>query len=280
MDTSELARRIKKYEAVPKNVLMRRTPVIMRLDGRAFHTFSRNFVKPFDEVLMKAMQDTMKYLCENIQGCVHGYTQSDEITLVLTDYKKFTSEPWFDYEVQKMCSIAAGMATLEFNRKMQMYSRTYADTTSDEKEEKQAEIYAKAASNGAMFDCRVFNLPKEEVANNLYWRQLDAMRNSIQMLGQANFRHKELQHKNCRQIKEMLLTQKGLSWDDLPSQIQRGSCCIKGTYDFEEFYDLETLSVEPGTVRMHWVIDKDIPVFKDEGREYVNSRVYIGEENE
>ena len=138
MDTSELARRIKKYEAVPKNVLMRRTPVIMRLDGRAFHTFSRNFVKPFDEVLMKAMQDTMKYLCENIQGCVLGYTQSDEITLVLTDYKKFTSEPWFDYEVQKMCSIAAGMATLEFNRKMQMYSRTYADTTSDEKEEKHA----------------------------------------------------------------------------------------------------------------------------------------------
>lgn len=274
MDTSELARRIKKYEAVPKNVLMRRTPVIMRLDGRAFHTFTRNFVKPFDEVLMKAMQDTMKYLCENIQGCVLGYTQSDEITLVLTDYKKFTSEPWFDYEVQKMCSIAAGLATLEFNRKMQMYSRTYADTASDEKEEKQAEIYAKAASNGAMFDCRVFNLPKEEVANNLYWRQLDAMRNSIQMLGQANFRHKELQHKNCRQIKEMLLTQKGLSWDDLPSQFQRGSCCIKGTYDFE------TLSVEPGTVRMHWVIDKDIPVFKDEGREYVNSRVYIGEGNE
>lgn len=78
----------------------------------------------------------------------------------------------------------------------------------------------------------------------------------------------------------MLLTQKGLSWDDLPSQFQRGSCCIKGTYDFEEFYDLETLSVEPGTVRMHWVIDKDIPVFKDEGREYVNSRVYIGEGNE
>ena len=141
---------------------------------RAFHTFTRNFVKPFDEVLMKAMQDTMKYLCENIQGCVLGYTQSDEITLVLTDYKKFTSEPWFDYEVQKMCSIAAGLATLEFNRKMQMYSRTYADTASDEKEEKQAEVYAKAVSNGAIFDCRVFNVPKEEVANNLYWRQLDA----------------------------------------------------------------------------------------------------------
>ena len=100
-----------------------------------------------------------------------------------------------------MCSIAAGLATLEFNRKMQMYSRTYADTASDEKEEKQAEVYAKAVSNGAIFDCRVFNVPKEEVANNLYWRQLDAMRNSIQMLGQANFRHKELQHKTAARLK-------------------------------------------------------------------------------
>ena len=79
MDTSELARRMKKYEAVPKNVLMRRTPVIMRLDGRAFHTFTRNFVKPFDEVLMKAMQDTMKYLCENIQGCACACWISREI---------------------------------------------------------------------------------------------------------------------------------------------------------------------------------------------------------
>ena len=115
MDTSELAKRMKKYEAVSKNVLMKKAPVILRLDGRAFHTFTRNFVKPFDQLLMEVMQATMKYLCENIQGCVIGYTQSDEITLVLTDYKKLTSEAWFDYEVQKMCSIAASMATLEFS---------------------------------------------------------------------------------------------------------------------------------------------------------------------
>lgn len=92
MDTSALAKRMKKYEAVPKNTLIRRTPVIIRVDGRAFHTFTRGFQKPFDDVLMMAMQDTMKYLCENIQGCVLGYTQSDEITLILTDYKKLNSD--------------------------------------------------------------------------------------------------------------------------------------------------------------------------------------------
>lgn len=92
MDTSALAKRMKKYEAVPKNTLMRRTPVIIRVDGRAFHTFTKGFQKPFDDVLMRVMQDTMKYLCENIQGCVFGYTQSDEITLILIDYKKLNSD--------------------------------------------------------------------------------------------------------------------------------------------------------------------------------------------
>lgn len=85
------------YEARSKTSLVRRMPVIIRLDGKAFHTFTKGFQKPFDSMLMKAMQETMKYLCENIQGCVLGYTQSDEITLVLVDYKKLTSEAWFNY---------------------------------------------------------------------------------------------------------------------------------------------------------------------------------------
>lgn len=113
----ELGTRMKEfYESVPKTKLMRRTPVAIRIDGKAFHTFTRGFSKPFDDVLISAMQDTMKYLCENIQGCVLGYTQSDEITLILVDYKRLNSSAWFDYEVQKMCSIAASMATMAFNK--------------------------------------------------------------------------------------------------------------------------------------------------------------------
>ena len=113
----DLGKRMKTfYEQVPKTKLMRRCPVAVRIDGKSFHTFTKNFQKPFDEVLIKTMQDTMKYLCENIQGCVLGYTQSDEITLILVDYKKLTSSAWFDYEVQKICSIAASMATMAFNQ--------------------------------------------------------------------------------------------------------------------------------------------------------------------
>ena len=113
----ELGKRMKEYyESIPKTKLMRRTPVAIRIDGKAFHTFTRGFKKPFDEVLIKSMQETMKYLCENVQGCVLGYAQSDEITLILVDYKKLNSAAWFDYEVQKMCSIAASMATVAFNK--------------------------------------------------------------------------------------------------------------------------------------------------------------------
>ena len=277
MDTSALAKRMKKYEAVSKNVLMRRTPVIIRVDGRAFHTFTKGFQKPFDEVLMSAMQDTMKYLCENIQGCVLGYTQSDEIILVLTDYKRLESDAWFDYIVQKMCTIVASMATLEFNRKMKRYAVKYANSGSGGEITKQFGIYAKAINKGAMFDARVFNIPKEEVTNNIYWRQLDASRNSIQMLGQAYFSHKELQHKTCNQIQDMLMTQKEINWNDLPSHQKRGSCCVKNrrivsiSADRTETCELRDSSESENA----WVIDKEIPIFKGEGRLYIDELILL-----
>ena len=112
----DLGKRMKKYEEVSKTALMRRTPVIIRIDGKAFHTFTRGFEKPFDRILVKTMQETTKYLCQNIQGCVFGYTQSDEISLVLIDYQTLTTDAWFDYKVQKLCSIAASMATMAFNK--------------------------------------------------------------------------------------------------------------------------------------------------------------------
>ena len=171
MDKSDLAVRMKRYEQASKTYLTRRMPVVMRIDGKAFHTFTRGFKRPFDDTLRYAMKNTMKYLCENIQGCVLGYTQSDEITLVLVDYKTHTSEAWFDYNVQKMCSVGASMATMAFNR-------FFSDIISTGKSQ---EVYVKV-QNQAMFDCRAFNIPKEDVCNNLIWRQQDATRNSIQLV--------------------------------------------------------------------------------------------------
>ena len=260
------------YEQIPKTRLMRRTPVAIRIDGKAFHTFTRGFQKPFDEVLVKSMQDTMKYLCENIQGCVLGYTQSDEITLVLVDYKNLDSAAWFDYEVQKMCSIAASMATMVFNKAFAKNAgkeiiEFYDAWNITDQEKKYIATLSNAIDKGAMFDARVFNIPKEEVTNLIYWRQLDATRNSIQMVGQANFSHGELQNKSCNMIQDMLHEQKGINWNDFPTHLKRGSCCIKEEYiasgEGDKLFDLRT----------RWIIDKEIPQFKGEGREYIEKLI-------
>ena len=281
----ELGKRMKEfYEAVPKTRLVRRTPVAIRIDGKAFHTFTRGFEKPFDEVLGRTMRETMKYLCENIQGCVLGYTQSDEITLILIDYKKLTSSAWFDYEVQKMCSIAASMATMAFNRifcdNIQSYafdwktSITPQSVSIQENHLKYVETLKKAAYKGAMFDARVFNIPKEEVANLIYWRQIDATRNSIQMVGQANFSHNELQNKSCNQIQEMLFQERDINWNDFPTHLKRGSCCVKSDVSVTFATEHEDGSVTTGAVeRPHWEIDLEIPIFKEEGRQYINRRI-------
>lgn len=117
-----------------------------------------------------------------------------------------------------------------------------------------------------MFDARCFNIPKEEVTNLVYWRQLDATRNSIQMVGQANFSHKELQGKSCEKIKEMLIAEKGISWEDLHPMYKHGSCCIKVTTETD------------GVTRSSWEIDKNIPLFVGEGREYIESLIQCQEE--
>ena len=273
----ELGTRMKEfYEGVPKTRLVRRMPVAIRIDGKAFHTFTRGFQKPFDEILVKSMQDTMKYLCENIQGCVLGYTQSDEITLILVDYKHLNSDAWFDYEIQKMCSIAASMATMAFNKAFasnvaKQSKRLYSEYL-EEKDASYIDTLEIAMNKGAMFDARCFNIPKEEVANLIYWRQLDATRNSIQMVGQANFSHKELQNKSCNMIQEMLFAEKGINWNDYPTYLKRGSCCIKTTIQNPN------VDIKDGAYpKSVWMIDLDIPIFKGDGRQYIDKLIYVGE---
>ena len=264
----ELGKRMKKYESVSKTVLMRRTPVIIRIDGKAFHTFTKGFEKPFDRVLIKTMQETTKYLCENIQGCVFGYTQSDEISLVLIDYQTLTTDAWFDYEVQKLCSVAASMATMAFNKFFSINVDNCIHYYATEYEEegkygpgtieyKLCHTYQIAVEKGAMFDARAFNISKEEVTNCIYWRQLDAIRNSIQMVGQAHFSYNELHEKTCNQIQDMLHEQKGINWNDYPAYLKRGTAVKKD---------------EAGS----WCIDLDMPQFKGDDRVYLDKLIDVG----
>ena len=249
-DKTSLGDRMKGYENITRNHLISRMPVILRLDGKAFHTFTKGFAKPYDEVMAHSMQATMQYLCEHIQGCVLGYTQSDEITLVLVDYQNLNTDSWFDNNIQKMVSVAASMATWRLVDAMSSFM--YLSNQNN------PSVYEAALNKGVAFDCRAFNIPKEEVTNNILWREQDCIRNSIQALGQAHFSHKELHKKSTEDIITMVKEKTGILWNKLPIEQQRGMCCIKD---------------EEG----HWVVDHNIPIFKGEGREYIEKLINVGE---
>lgn len=242
MDTSDLAKRMKDYEMRDRYFLQKRIPVAIRVDMRAGHTFTKGFERPFDKVFMKSMQETAKYMCENMGNAKFAYVQSDEITIILVDYDTLETDCWFNYRTDKLCSISASMATMAFNRffaqevdkwGVETFGyEWYEGGTNDPEvanspEWKLSEIYSKAIDKGAMFDARCFNIPKEEVTNLIYWRQLDATRNSIQMIGQANFSHDELQNKTCDMIQDMLMTKYGINWNNFTIPCKRGTACIK-----------------------------------------------------
>ena len=262
---------MKGYENISRACLTRRVPVIIRLDGKAFHTFTRGLDKPFDKALMKIMQLTMHYLCSNIQGCVFGYTQSDEITLVLTDYATIKTDAWFGYNVQKMASVSASMATMEFNR---LFRKEFEDMVlewnPDRKdltllEDRLAKLQGKQFT--ACFDARCFSIPVDEVCNCLIWRQQDATRNSIEAVGQANFSHKQLMGKSCNEIQDMLFKEKGVNWNDFPTDCKRGSACYRVVSE-EEIDDPRNPGNKITVQRKRWVVDIGIPVFSQD-RQFV-----------
>ncbi len=272
---TEFDKRMQNYKYTSDQSLMRRTPVIIQIDGMHFHTFTKGLDKPFDGILVRSMQETAKYLCEHIQGCVLAYTQSDEINLLLIDYQSLDSQAWFDNRIQKLTSAAASLATLEFNKRFATRVNFMKSAIGYTDQYIKKSI---AAKNGATFAACAFNLPQDEVTNFFYWRQQDAIRNSIQMVGQANFSHTKLQHKSCEDIKQMLRDKSEATggaikpWEDYPMFFQRGTCIIKN----EEVLDRNDSEI---CKRFYWDVDENIPIFKGEGRNYINKLVYLNEED-
>ena len=287
----DLGTRMKEYEKRNQYYLQKRTPVAIRVDGRSFHTFTKGFKHPFDDTLMKSMQETAKYMCENIQGAKLAYVQSDEITIILTDYDALETDCWFNYRTDKLCSISASMATMAFNRVFVKNVDEWGRLTFPNWDEggtneevdvdllKLNDAYQRAIGKGAMFDARCFNIPKEEVTNLIYWRQLDATRNSIQMVGQANFSHKELQNKSCNDIQDMLHEQKGINWNDYPTVCKRGTACIKNRKIIEYLDEFKVTAklIDSTKTENSWIIDTEMPILKGEDRTYIDDLIYIGE---
>lgn len=208
-----MARMKENYESRSRHYLTRRTPVIIRIDGKAFHTYTKGLLKPFDEGLIDDMNYTAMHLCAEIQGAKCAYVQSDEISILLTDFDKLTTDAWFDYEIQKMTSVAASLATAKFND-----SRTKRYLNKVDCETHIADLELPKL---AYFDARAFNIPKEEVANYFLARQKDAVKNSIASVAQSLYSHSELKGKNQSEQQEMIF-QKGQNWNNYSAWQKRG----------------------------------------------------------
>lgn len=205
MSFDDLGDRMKGYENANRLYLTRRMPMVIRVDGKAFHTLTADMKRPWDEGMIEAMLFTAKYLCEHIQNVKLAYVQSDEISLLLTDYDRLGTEAWFDKNLQKMVSVSAAMATLAFNKN----------------------IVKSYPNKEGVFDSRAFIIPKEEVCNYFLWRQNDATRNSVQMLARANFSHKSLDGLNNSQVQDKLILEKKINWNDEATYKKWGSCIRK-----------------------------------------------------
>lgn len=188
------------YEDRTRYYLPRRTYTIIRIDGKSFHTYTKGCERPFDLSLMYDMDTTTIELCKLIEGVKLGYTQSDEISILLTDFEKVGTEAWYGGNIQKLVSISSSIATANFN----------------------AVRALRGIGNLAYFDSRTFTIPEPtEVYNYFLWRQKDAIRNSILSTAQANFSHRDLQGKSCKELVPMLL-EKGIDWNALNDDFRLG----------------------------------------------------------
>ena len=222
-----LGDRMKAYEDQSEVIMPMDKVNVIRLDGRAFHTYTKNMKRPFDEKLSSAMKATLKFLCENIPTVCFGYTQSDEITLVLkTDKVNGEYNPWFGNRLQKILTTAVSLCTFEFNRLM----------------------YDERRPKMATFDGRVIvGIDYVEAANNVFWRQLDAKRNSVSSFAQANFPHKELQGLKWDSLKEKLRVEAGIVWEDQCAYEKWGVVCKRN---------------EKGS--RGWMLDEDTPLLNSD----------------
>jgi tRNA(His) 5'-end guanylyltransferase len=259
------------YEDRYRINLPRRTYTIIRIDGKAFHTYTKGLQRPFDAGLIEDMNETTAYLCKNIQGAKLGYVQSDEISIIVTDFDELGTHAWFDNNMQKMASIAASMATAKFNQLRMARSTWEGSDIAGSLDQDDIENFKLA-----MFDARVFQIPFiDEVVNYLIWRQQDATRNSISSVAQSLYSHKELHNKSTDDMQEMIF-QKGINWNDYSYREKRGTVIARVEIktlakDFKFADDGKTHVIDPSQIitRKKWQT-VETPVFTQD-KEFITS---------
>jgi len=269
------------YEDRTRIRLPRRTYTIIRIDGKAFHTYTKGLNRPFDDGLIEDMDETTAYLCKNIQGVKFGYVQSDEISLLLTDFDDLSTDAWFDGNLQKMCSIAASLATAKFNQlRMIRFAKNNVDPMASLASSLMDQTMSPSEIEKfklAMFDARVFQIPSSiEVENYFIWRQQDATRNSISSVAQSMYSPKELHGVKTDEMQEMIF-KKGTNWNDFSPRKKRGGFVTKILMiNGKPKQENQEIFIED-VVRNKW-LGIDCPVFTQD-REFLRNRIPVQHEN-
>lgn len=253
------------YEDRTRYKLTRRTNTIIRIDGKAFSNYTKGLQRPFDHGLIEDMNKTAEYLCQNIQGAKFGYVQSDEISILITDYDDLGTHAWFDNNLQKMVSVASSMATAKFNQlRMKRFCNEFGianhSMNYDGNVLKESEI---ENFKLAMFDARAFQIPFiDEVENYFIWRQQDAVRNSISSVAQSLYSHNQLNGVKTDQLQEMIF-QKGINWNDYDFRKKRGAAIKKIQVTMNNIENGETYK------RNKWSV-VETPIFTQE-RDFIRN---------
>jgi tRNA(His) 5'-end guanylyltransferase len=216
--------------------------------------------------LIEDMDDTTAYLCKNIQGAKFAFVQSDEISVLLTDFDNLNTSAWFDGNIQKIASIAASMVTAEFNRLRMVRIINESINVDGGIVSIRPYLSDLMKIKPAMFDARVFSIPsKTEVGNYFLWRQNDCTRNSIQSVAQSLYSHRELMNKNTNEMQELIF-QKGQNWNDYDAKLKRGRFIDKVEYN-------NVIPDDKGTVakRTKWK-STECPIFSQDW-EFLYSRI-------
>jgi tRNA(His) 5'-end guanylyltransferase len=266
----DLGNRMKQfYEDRTRFSLPRRTYTIIRIDGKAFHTYTRGLKQPFDEGLIEDMDATACYLCKNIQGSKFGYVQSDEISILMTDFDAIGTDAWFDGNIQKIVSVAAGLATAEFN-KLRLLRKLEENDSNGALASGLLNNEDISSMKFATFDARVFTIPADyEVENYFIWRQKDATKNSISSVARTLYSQKEVDGKNSDQKQEMIF-QKGINWNDYASKLKRGRFITKETRIFTND-TFKSYNIVNTYERSVWV-SVDCPIFTQD-REFLQNKI-------
>lgn len=271
------------YENRTKYYVPRRTFTIIRIDGKAFHTFTKGLKRPFDDNFTEWMDRTTEILCKEIQGVKFGYVQSDEISLVLTDFDTITTDAWFGGNIQKMASVSASIATAWFNHfKLQDYFSNYdGDDISPMVKQhfddgwatydtpiRAGKIINYFPIGGtpwgrlAMFDSRVFTIPHvDEVINYFIWRQFDCMRNSVSSVAQSMFSSNELHGKSTDDMKQMIMMN-GTPWESYDNGYKYGRFITKQRKEYKRWVKLDGEDVQRTYTRNEWTTNP-APIFVD-----------------